>query len=193
MFEINIIKKKVLPEEYKKKVHQYIRISLYIGGTILLLIGGFIFFNSSRISKYKLEKEKLSLGIEKMRNKYNINKREKEWRNIYKKIILINKAIKERKTWSSRLQELAILLPDMMCIENIQISDKGKELDLRITSIDSGKEDFETINKFVSDLRKSKYFSSEVKLESQEKKNIRGKDALQYLVSVKLSEKKENE
>ncbi len=192
MYEINIIREKIILIKAKKKFLHYLRIA---GAAGLLILAGLIYksyMSSVKISEYKKEKAMVNAEINRMIERFNINKYRKEWTKYYQQVYQIKEIFSEKTFYAVRLQELAMLCPAEMCITRIKI-DKNKEtINLEIVMLADKKHDFEQFKEFVNKIEKSPFFSHGVKLITQKRSKVKSKlkekAAKLFIVSIPIKE-----
>jgi Tfp pilus assembly protein PilN len=189
MFELNLIKQKVKFVEKRDKFYQGFRI--FYGVLFLIcLFGAFQFaVTSYKIAASKRERYLIDTKIASSKEAIGVDKLEKEWEGYYGDVCRIEGVFGNKTSWARRLYALSTIVPPRgLCIDSINyqnIQDQQR-LILEVVIYSGEKQEFEIINDFMKSLEKSKYFTKEVKLESQEKRLVNGKNVELFRISVAL-------
>lgn len=174
MFEINLIREKRIPPEFKKNVLNNLVIAGVICGVIMIFI--FVRFIStvSKISKYRDEKKTISVKIDDMVGSFKIREWVNEWSDTLDDLRFINGIYNERTVWTIKLEELLDLLPEKMCIVKINMDNKKTEITLNLIALDekSGELKFDAVKGFLNDLDVSSTFGKGAKLKYQERDKL---------------------
>lgn len=175
-FEINLIRDKAISPELK---HQVFVKSVIIGavcGAVFLVLFLRFFTATVKLAQYRKKNKRVQAGIENVINNYKIDEWGQEWIDAYNEIRVINDIYMERNNLAVRLRELVMIVSKKMCIERIDIGKDRKDMVLNIIALAEGEGEFDQIKQFSTSLKKGRLFGSDIKLSSQERTELFGKN-----------------
>jgi hypothetical protein len=188
MFELNLVRNKVLMLEKRKKIFRYFNIVYFINFLILFLMIIKVVVNNYEIVSYGREKALIQSNIELAKNMLGISKVEQEWIKYSEEVEKINHLYANRTYWAARLREVSAILPKGLCIDQINVSkvqDKENMI-LNIIASSEDKQELESVNELISSFGKSMFFGKGASMESQQKKEMKDRNVELYRLSIPI-------
>lgn len=187
-FNVNLIRDKAITPELRKKITNYIQAGCLAGGMLLLILIIRYVNISIMISKSNKQKVTISEAISGMIKNYSIDQWSGEWQGLHSSLGMINSVYNDRMTLVIRLQEIFRLVPKTTCIESFSIDKGNKNIILRMVSKpDKDETEFKKSKNFIAALQNSPFFSKDIKLESQERTELRGKEVYKFTILIPCS------
>jgi hypothetical protein len=186
MFELNLVREKLTQLQTKKKHEIYFRIVLAAGSAVFLLLFVKLLYSSYFVYfKYKHDLASFNKDINKNKIEFRVTDLEREWREYYKKMQLIQYHSGERMYLPERLEEISSLLPPQLCINEVKAKKSTRKMNIELVALVTANTN-SMIGELTERLQSSRAFGKAVKIKPGEKTEINGKPAQVFDVEIPL-------
>jgi Tfp pilus assembly protein PilN len=192
MYELNIFKEKLHERAFIKKAAQ-IRILLYfLFAGVIAAMGIRTMMLTATWSIDSKRIVSLNNGVDTYRKKYAVAKLEEEWGGYVGQLHRLKAVTQNRTTWAMALRELSSIIPARVCVQNLGMSGDGTTYNLMMDVMISVRDrsGYEVANSLISALKKSRYLSGDIRLVSQERTVIEGRDFELARLALSITVKK---
>ena len=189
MYEINLIRDKVVFPEEKKKFFAAAKIILLVMLLFLAYVVFLLVTASSEILKMKKEKSFVELEISRAKENFKIEDFKKEWSGYYSKLMVIDKIMEDNLVKAKALGELGLVLPQGMCLTELRAKREAQILNVSILALEKENAEFDAVKHFLEDLERSALFGSGVKMESQDSIQLRNETVKLFRITIPLKGK----
>lgn len=191
MFELNVIRKRLLAEKSALLFLRLQRICALLTLAVIVLFAGRIVSLSHEEVALQGKITKLQGDIANSKGAYSVDALEREWTKYVGEIDMAKKAIDLRTSWGGRLAILSRVIPRGLFVDALVVSPWPSDSNKRMMVLDTvaySKESqgFEIANNLMDELKKTKQYGDDVKILSQLTAEIDEKDMETIQIAVKL-------
>ena len=185
MLELNLMKESLARAAQVEKASNYFRTAYLVIFLIFAGLAAYSAFLHVQLATYGKACDEKRSAIESNRNAFSVNALEAEWSGYRERLIAIDGVVQNKTLWSVRLRELAAIIPANAYITSLVT--EGDKLLLSVVALPAEKRDFDCVKDFMEILKKTKYFSNEVRLEAHQRTKTDNRDTDVFRVSLALS------
>ncbi|MBN1822747.1 MAG: hypothetical protein JW803_00350 [Endomicrobiales bacterium] len=189
MYELNLIRSRVSVIRTQKKLTAAIRLLyLAVGGFAVFLIVK-LFMLTGEIAQYTNKIQYFRQQINEIKEGHGIAELEVEWDAYYPNMKTIRDIVSRRTNISPLLKSLSLGLPQGACLTDItlQVQNNKNVVRLQVLALAQEKKGFDLLDGLIRAVQSAGSISQEIKIESQERREMNGRELELYRLLVPIS------